>query len=170
MKKRYIYILLFGMPGLFVAGDISIILFGVVVGVLWLYIFGDSPWPLWSEAIVSTLFVIVFLILWAGFIVLGYFFGRRLEKDPALNRSHVAISVGLSIVFLLFILLQQWSVGNLGPKSASLLCSDFCTQHGYPASGMPPQISGDKTCSCYDNAGNEALRIPLDHLQPGGPK
>jgi hypothetical protein len=170
MKKRYIYILLFGIPGLFVAGVISIILFGVVVGVLWLYIFGDNSWPSWSEAIISTLFVTAFLLLWASFLILGYFVGRRLEKDPALNRRHVAISVGLTVMFLLFILLQQWSVGNLGPKADSMLCSDFCTQHGYSASGIPSQISGNRTCSCYDTSGNEAIRIPLDHLQPGGPK
>jgi hypothetical protein len=166
MKKRYIYVLLFGIPGLFVAGMISIILFGVLVNVLWLYIFGDLPWPSSSEAIISILFAILFLSLWATSILLGYFIGRRLEKDPLLNRRHVMTSIGLTVIFLLLVVLQQWSVGNLGPKSDSILCSDFCSAHGYSASGMPPQTSGARTCSCYDDAGNEALKIPLDHIEP----
>jgi len=69
-------------------------------------------------------------------------------------------------VFLLLMLFQQWSVGNIGPQADSLLCSEFCVQHGYSGSGMPPETSGDRICSCFDDSGNQALRIPLDHLVP----
>lgn len=170
MKKRYIYSLLFGLPGLFIAGVISIFVFGGLLGVLWLFVFGDNPWPAIYETIVSVLFVLVVLTLWIGLIALGYFVGKRLEKDTILNRSHVLISAGLTFLFLLLILFQQWSVGNLGPKSDSVLCSEFCATHGFSGSGMPPASSGDKICSCYDDMGNEALRIPLDHIQPDAAK
>ena len=64
----------------------------------------------------------------------------------------------------MFIVLQQLRVGNLGPKSDSMLCSDYCVQQGYAGSGMPPQDSGDRTCSCYESDGDEALNIPLGEI------
>lgn len=164
MQKRYLYALLFGIPGVFIAGLLSIFLFGAFVGVLWLFVFGDDPWPGFSETVVSAVFVLVVLALWTGFILLGYFVGKRLESDPALNRKHVWISVGLTVFLLLLVIFQQWSAGNLGPESDSALCSDFCARHGYSGSGMPPEVSGERICSCYDDSGNEALRVPLDHL------
>ena len=166
MKKRYLYALLFGLPGVFLAGIISVFVFGGLTGILWLFVFGDNPWPAFIEHVLAVLFVLSVLFLWLATIVLGYIIGRRLEKDPALNRTHIFISAGLTLAFVLLILFQQWSVGNLGPKTESVQCSDFCTMHGYAGSGMPPAISGDRTCSCYDDSGNEVLRIPLDHLNP----
>ena len=166
MKKRYLYALLFGLPGLFIAGLAGIFGFAALTGFLWLYVFGDNPWPAYIGPILATLFVLTVLVLWLVFIVLGFFTGRRLEKDAAPNRTHILISAGLTLAFLLFVVIQQWSVGRLGPQPDSVLCSDFCSMHGHAGSGMPPAISGDRTCSCYDSAGNEVLRIPLDHLDP----
>lgn len=170
MKKRYLYSLLFGIPGLFVAAIISIFFFGTVLGTLWLFVFGDNLWPSYWEMIVSALFIFVVLIGWSGFILLGYFVGKRLEGDPTINRNHVWISLGLTAMFLLLILVHQWSVGNIGLTSDSALCSEFCAKHGFSGSGMPPANSGDKICSCYDDSGDETLRIPLDHLAPDFPK
>ncbi len=164
MPKRYLYSLLFGLPGLFISGILSILLFGAVAGILWLFIFGDDPWPAAAQTAISALFVLVFLVVWIGFILLGYWFGRRLENDPALNRSHVLLSAGLTLLFVLFILLYQWNVGTIGPNPDSVLCSDFCSQHGYSGSGMPPESSGSRLCTCYDDSGDESLTIPLDHL------
>ncbi|HSL28645.1 MAG TPA: hypothetical protein VK900_05545 [Anaerolineales bacterium] len=164
MPKRYLYSLLFGLPGLFISGIISILLFGAIAGIFWLFLFGDDPWPPAAQTVISILFVLVFLVLWIAFILLGYWFGRRLENDPMLNRNHVLLSAGLTLLFLLFILLYQWNVGNLGPSSDSVVCSDFCSQHGYSGSGLSPGNSGNRLCSCYDEAGKEGLTIPLDHL------
>jgi hypothetical protein len=169
MKKRYVYALLLGIPGLFIAGTLAILAFGALAGILWLYVYGDNPWPSYVEPLTSILFVLAVLVLWIVFIVLGYVVGKRLEKDPVLNRNHVLISIGFTVMFLLLIVLQQWSVGNIGPKSESVLCSEFCIQHGYSGSGIPPQNSGDRTCSCYDDSGSEALKVPLDRLGPDAP-
>jgi hypothetical protein len=164
MRKRYIYSLLFGIPGLFIAGFIAILVFAAFAGVLWIFIFGDNPWPAASQSIISILFVGTFLVLWTGFILLGYGVGKRLENVSRFNRTHIAISAGLTLLFILFMVLYQWRVGNIGPRSDSVMCSDFCTQHGYAGSGMPPATSGSRICSCYDDSGNEVLTIPLDHL------
>ena len=169
MKRRYLYALLFGLPGLFVAGIISIVLFGTLAGILWIYVFGDTPWPSYAEGLLSVVFVLTVLAIWIGSLTLGYIVGKRREDDPVLNRNHVLISVGLTLMFLLLILFQQWSVGSLGPKSDTVLCSDFCTQHGYAGSGMPPVSSGERTCSCYDYSGTEVLIVPLDQINPQAP-
>jgi len=170
MKKRYLYSLFFGLPGLFIAGIISILLLGGFAGFLWLFAFGDRPWPPFSETILSVLFVLVVSVLWIASILLGYRVGKRLETDPRLHRSHVLLSAGLTVLFILLMVLHQFSVGNLGPKSDSLLCSDFCATHRYSGSGMPPEISGGRTCSCYDSVGNEVLTVPLDIIATRVPK
>ena len=87
MKKRYLYALLFGLPGLFVAGIISILGFAALTGFLWLFVFGDNPWPAYADWILSSFFALAVLLLWTIFIVLGYFIGRSLEKDPGLNSN-----------------------------------------------------------------------------------
>ena len=116
MKKRYLYSFLFGIPGVFVAGIVSIFLFGAFAGIFWLYVFGDNPWPSFIEPLTSIAFVLAGLILWIASIVLGFIVGKRLERDPLVNRNHVLISAGLTAMFLLLILFQQWSVVNLGPR------------------------------------------------------
>src|SRR5512139_3664292 len=166
MKKRYLYALLFGIPGLFVSGMIALFVFGGVIGILWLFVFGDDPWPVSPDGVLSIILVGTFLALWIAFIIAGYMVGKRLENDPALNWSHILISGGLTFLLILFIVLQQLSVGNLGPKSEGTLCHEFCIQKGYSASGTPPRDSGDRSCICLDDLGNEGLKVPLDSLVP----
>ena len=64
MKKRYLYALLFGLPGLFIAGLAGIFGFAALTGFLWLYVLGDNPWPAYIEPILATLFVLTVLVLW----------------------------------------------------------------------------------------------------------
>jgi hypothetical protein len=165
MKKRYLYALLFGIPGFFLAGIVSLFLFGAVLGFLWLFVFGDNPWPLTPESVLFVVMVLTFLILWIGSIFVGYRVGRGLEPDPLLNRNHVLLYAGLTLLFIFFILFQQWRVGNIGPQANSTLCSDYCSAQGYSGSGIPAENSGDRTCSCYDALGNEVLKVPLDRIK-----
>jgi hypothetical protein len=170
MKKRHFYSLLFAIPGVFIAGLVSIAVFGGLMGILWIYVFGDDPWPPAVEMIVSVAFVLAALLLWLGLIALGYVVGKKLERDPAMNWSHVLVSGGLTLLFIVFIVFQQWSAGNLGPKSDSVLCSDFCTQHGYSGSGMQPENTFHRMCSCYDDSGNEVMTVPLDIIATEVPR
>src|SRR5512133_1744443 len=131
MKKRYLYSLLFGIPGFFVAGIASLVLFGALMGVLWLFIFGDNPWPDSTEKFLPILLVLTFLIVWIASITIGYSVGKRLENNPTLNKNHVLISLALTAAFIFFIIFQQWRVGNIGPKSDTTLCGDYCSAQGY---------------------------------------
>ena len=170
MKKRYLYSLLFGIPGLFISWMVAFVVFGAAAGMLWLFVFGDNPWPVSTEKILPGLFGLTFLMVWGATITAGFLVGKRLEKDPRLNNSHILISSGLTLLFILLIAVQQLRVGNLGPKSDDTVCSDYCTLQGYTGSGLPPQNSGDRTCSCYDNSGNEVLKVPLDSIDSGASK
>src|SRR5258706_13823084 len=93
MKKRYLYTLLFGIPGFFIAGIISLFFFGAFFGVLWIFIFGDNPWPASTKTFTSILFVFVFLILWIGLIVLVYRISRGYEPTSSVDRKHVVVSM-----------------------------------------------------------------------------
>ncbi|HSA99037.1 MAG TPA: hypothetical protein VLE49_00190 [Anaerolineales bacterium] len=170
MKKRYLYALLFGIPGFFVAGIIALFIFGAATGILWLFVFGDNPWPSFTDKVLLILLVLAFLLLWTTSIAAGYNAGKKLESNPALNWMHILVSGGLTLMVILFIVLQQFSVGNIGPKSDSRVCSEFCIRKGYAASGMNLQESVDRTCTCFDNAGNEALKVPWDTIDPDSAK
>ncbi|MFL6728323.1 MAG: hypothetical protein ACJ8D6_03895 [Sphingomicrobium sp.] len=37
------------------------------VGILWLFVFGDDPWPAWFEPAANAAIPLVGLLLWAGF-------------------------------------------------------------------------------------------------------
>jgi hypothetical protein len=110
--------------------------------------------------------VITFLVLWIVSIRVGFVAGKKLETELGLNKKHLITSVGLTIAPILFIVLHQLSVGNIGPKTDSQLCTDFCRQKGYSTSGMPPKNSGDRSCLCYDDSGHEILNVPIESIFP----
>ena len=161
MKRRYIYSILFGIPGFVLSLMLAFLVSGFALGILWLFVFGDSPWPSWTETLIPVVFALIFLTTWFTCVTIGLVIGKQREADPALNRKHIWASVGVTILFMLFIVFQQTGVGNLGPKSDGLRCSDFCTQKGYAASSMPPQDSGVRNCSCLDGSGHEIITVPL---------
>ena len=87
--------------------------------------------------------------------------GKRCEDEPGLNKQHVLVSVGLTVVPLVLIILHQWSVGNIGPKSDSIVCGDYCRENGYSTSSVYQENSGETMCGCYDDSGEVVMQIPL---------
>lgn len=164
MKKRYIYSLLFLVPGLIISLLITGALFAAAYGVLWIYVFGDNIWPAWSERVMPVLMLIVFSSLWISAIVTGYLVGKKLEALPGLDVRHFWISLGATMLSIVIVVLHQLSVGNLGPKSEGQLCSEYCSELGYVASSIPPRDSGERTCSCLGQRGKAKLPIPIDEL------
>ena len=164
MKKRYIYGLIFLAPGALLSLIAATAITGTTAGLLWLFVFGDNTWPTIAERGLALLFPLTFLGLWFAFFGAGFMTGKRLEADPGLDKKHIFASITLTIAPLLFILLHQYRVGNIGPKPDSVLCGDLCADKGYSTSGMPPRDSGDRSCICYDGNGSEIIKLPLENL------
>lgn len=164
MKKRYIYSVLFGFPGLFVSLITALIVFGTAAGFLWIFVYGDNTWPQSVETALPALFVLTFLILWIASMATGFAYGKRLEDDPVLNNNHIWVSIGATTLPIVIIILHQLSVGNIGKASDGKLCSDYCLTNVFSASGMPPKNSGERTCSCYDDKGRESIKVSMDAI------
>lgn len=167
MKNRYRYALLFAISGLALAAMAAFLLFGAAAGVLWLFVLGDDPWPVWTERLLPAIVGLVFLAIWTAIMAAGYRYGQAREDGRPVPRRHLLIAAGATLLPILLLVLYQLRVGNLGPKSDSLHCSDYCRDRGYAGSGMPARDSEDRSCLCYDAAGNEVLKVPLDTFAPG---
>ena len=164
MKKRYIYTILFGIPGFLISALIFWIVAGAAAGALWIFVFGDNPWPASVDKILPVLLVIVFLAIWIVLLTAGFLAGKRLERTSEINKNHIWISIGVVVAIGLVFGLFQLRVGNIGPQSEGARCSEYCSQKGYSASSMPPLNSGDRTCSCLDEFGNAVITVPLENI------
>ena len=128
-------------------------LFGAAAGILWIFVFGDNPWPPFAGNILAVMIVLVCLTLWVVFMYAAYVVGKKQEAHASLNAKHVMASVGATALLVLLVVLHQWGVGNIGTKSDSVLCSEFCRGKGFSGSGMPPENAGGATCLCFDTHG-----------------
>ena len=170
MKKRYLYSILFGVPGFIVSLIVAFILFGFVAGFLWLYVYGDETWPASAESILPILFVICFMTLWVISLLSGYHTGKRLEATPGLNQRHILGAVVATILPVVLIVFHQTRTGSSGATIDSVLCSEYCSNKGYSTSGMPPKDSGDRSCSCLDGMGQAAVTVPMDSVISDDPE
>lgn len=164
MKKRYLYVLLFGVPALLAAMIVSVLLFATAAGVLWIFVFGDEPWPSSADALLTSVLVLVCVALWLALTSVAYVYGKRQEGRGALNTRHVTASTAATALLVLLVLAHQRGVGNIGPQSDSALCSEFCRSRGFAGSGMPSRDAGAPTCSCFDTQGREAAKVPMTEV------
>jgi hypothetical protein len=164
MKKRYWYLLLFGVPASLAAIIVATLLFGAVAGCLWLFALGDNPWPSSVDIMLTVGFMLVFVTVWAALLVAAYLLGKKQEAQAAPHPGHVLAAVGGTVLLVLLVVAQQWRVGNLGPKSDGELCADFCRDQGFAGSGMPPRDAGAASCSCFDAQGRETVQVPMGEI------
>jgi hypothetical protein len=166
MKRRYAYVLLFAVPAMLAAAIVAVLLAAAVAGGMWLFVFGDNPWPASASTVLTALLVLVGLAAWAGLLSVAYSFGKRQEALATAGLRPVMAAVGATAMLALLVVFQQWRVGNLGPKSVDVLCAEYCRERGFPASGMPPRDTGDATCGCFDTDGREKVRVPIRTITP----
>jgi hypothetical protein len=138
-------------------------------GVLWLFVYGDNPWPPVTSTFLGMLFVLGGAGLWLALLSVAYMVGRQQEVRPTINIGHVALSIGATIVLLGMIVVRVAGVNIFRTESDSLVCADFCRAAGFAASGTSPRNADDRTCGCYDAQGREVRQVPLSELSPGKP-
>ena len=162
-KRRYLYVLLFAAPTFLLALIAGVMLLGASAGVLWLFVFGDGPWPSEADTLLTSLFVLGTAAFWIAQLSVAYAVGKREETKVSLNKTHVLISVGATMALAALIALRMSGVG-FGGLPDSLVCADHCLATGATGSGMPPRDSGDRTCSCYDAEGRVITSIQLQNV------
>jgi hypothetical protein len=169
LKRRHIYVLLFAVPALLVSLIAAAMVLAATAGALWLFVFGDNPWPPVADTLLGAVLFLAGVGVWLGLLFVAYTVGKQEELRSTLNMRHVALSVGATIVLIAVIVARVAGVQIFGTESDSLICSDLCRAQGFPASGTPPRDSGDRTCSCYDDQGREARRVPLPGAASSNP-
>jgi hypothetical protein len=170
MKTRYTYVLLYGVPALLASVIASILFAGAVGGFLWIFVFGDDPWPSSANQLLTAVFVVAWMALWVLLMSIAYAAGKRQEEHAGSSIKHVMVSAGVTAMLVLLVIFHQWSVGNIGTKSEGASCSEMCREKGFASSGTPPKDAGAATCSCFDAQGREALTIPRSGISVERPR
>lgn len=164
MKRRFIYLLLFGLPTLITAALVSVALFGVITGVLWIFVLGDDPWPASASSAVGVMTTLVFAGVSILLLVVAYKIGKQQENYSSFNKKHLAFSVIATLLLIGIATGHQYSVGNFGTPSDSVTCADYCRAQGFNASSLPPRDQGLRLCRCLDSRGAEAVTISLEQI------
>lgn len=169
MKRRYLYLLLFSVPivPIVLAAIVAAFaVFGATAGLVWLFVAGDNAWPESLDYFLLALFGLVFIASSSAMSYYAYALGKQQETSPFLNTRHLWAAAGATTLLILAGTSYQWRVGNIGRQSDEVRCSDFCMDKGFAGSGMPPRYSGDTSCSCFDAAGREQEKVPVEAILP----
>jgi hypothetical protein len=62
--SRWLALLLSILGGAIIAYCLLLAVGGAILGILWLYVFGDDPWPQWSNYVIGSAIVIGGLVAW----------------------------------------------------------------------------------------------------------
>lgn len=161
VKRRHLYVLLFAVPSFLAALIGAAMTMAAAAGGLWVFVFGDNPWPPVADTILGTVLVVSGGAISLLLLSVAYALGKQQEGRPSLNMGHVALSLVATAALVALIAIRMSGVSLTGERGDTLLCSEFCQAEGFAGSGMPPADSGDRTCSCFDAQGQESRRINL---------
>ena len=167
LRRRHVYVLMFAVPALLLSNIAAAMMLAASAGALWLFVFGDNPWPPIASTMLGAVYLAGCAGLWLALLFVAYAVGKGQEVRPALNIGHVALSIGATVLLLTVIAARMMGLSISERSSDSLVCADFCRAEGFSASGTPPQNSGNRTCTCYDAQGREVRQVPLSEIALG---
>lgn len=114
MKARFAYPLVFFIPSAMAAMLSAIVVGGAAGGILWLFVFGDDPWPAGTDKAVMTLVFLVAGATMAALLYASYSIGKKREELGGLSRQHLLVAFAISVLLPAFALFYEWHVGNIG--------------------------------------------------------
>jgi hypothetical protein len=82
--------------------------------VLWIFVYGDNPWPTSASTLLMVLAVAASVITLLALVFAAYIFGKNREATGGPSARHIVIAATASVLIPALVLLQQWQVGNLG--------------------------------------------------------
>lgn len=164
MKRGCLYSLLFGIPGFFISVILSWVVFLLLIDITWFLGINGEVGTAISEEKMLGIPVIMFLMLWAYLIIIGYVMGKKLGNASPVNRKHILLSAGITL--LIFVPLLWWGVSNMNYEADADLCGQFCVQHGYNVSIPSPMGESERTCYCSNSFTGDKATVPLDSIDP----
>ena len=166
MKRRYLYALMYSVPAFIFSTVFMVVVTAAIGGVLWIFVYGDNPWPSFVDRYSPIFMITVLGAAWLTLLWAAFTWGKRQEAYPSLNMKHLYFAAGSTAALVLAVFLHQLSVGNIGPKADVLVCADFCTTKNFSASRFPQ----DGTCRCYGSDGHEALNVSMNGVRAERPE
>ena len=113
MKSRYAYPLLFLVPSAVAGVIVTVLTAAAGAGILWLFVYGDDPWPARTDGLLMSLAALIGLLVLVACLLTAYRVGKSQESRGGLRKAHVLVALGLSAGLPLLVLFHQWQVGNL---------------------------------------------------------
>lgn len=114
MKARFAYPLVFFIPSAMAALLSAFVVGGAVGGFLWLFVFGDDPWPAATDTSVMALVTLAGATTLAALLCATYSFGKKRERRGGVSRQHLLLAFAISVLLPALALLYEWQVGNIG--------------------------------------------------------
>ena len=111
MNLRFLYAIVFSLIASIIGFVASIFSMIFTMGMFWLLIFGDSPWPEWTNLIYNLLPTIVFILFIASGTFIGLKIGKGLEKNSDKEKPkkkayyHLMIAIFIWLAFTVLVLL-----------------------------------------------------------------
>ena len=99
MKPRITLAITGGVVGLVVGMCAALVAAGATLGIVWLFVFGDNPWPAWSNVLVAVIAGVVALACVIGGAWIGYHRGARIELSGGTERAalrQVVVAAGIA--------------------------------------------------------------------------
>lgn len=160
MKQKYLYLLLFGLPGILVSAITGIMSGGMIGGFFWIFMFGDNPWPSFAWPTVFGVGILVFFLTLISILIMGYKVGKKrdLENLP-IKKAHIFISLVFLVIIFSMILFRQFS--SASNTSDSKKCQQLCTEKNFNSntSSLSPKDQRERICSCFDDSSGSWVEV-----------
>lgn len=114
MKRRYLYTLMYSVPAFVAAVVFMVVTTAAIGGVLWIFVYGDKPWPSFLNRYSPLFMATVLVAAWLMLLWTAFRWGRRQEAHASFNMTHLYLAIGSTLALVLAIFMHQLSVGNIG--------------------------------------------------------